>query len=177
MNNNDIHPAPSQFTEAQLDENPILRFFHYAHLPEGFRETGIMEDPMLRLFHYMYLPEGLQETSIRFCHLAHYIVNNLPRNAERTVALRKLLEAKDAAVRANLPPPADTFDQKTTAVASEDNELLKAPHVDWKTTAVASEDTRPLDDPMQIGKLDDWGEPKEIGGHDEDRDGPIPFDG
>lgn len=33
----------------------------------------------------------------------HHIVTSLPRNAERTVALRKLLEAKDAAVRANVP--------------------------------------------------------------------------
>ena len=31
-----------------------------------------------------------------------YIVAAVPRNAERTVALRKLLEAKDAAVRANV---------------------------------------------------------------------------
>ena len=31
---------------------------------------------------------------------AWQIVENLPRNPERTVALRKLLEAKDAAVRA-----------------------------------------------------------------------------
>lgn len=32
----------------------------------------------------------------------HELVNTLPRNPERTVALRKLLEAKDAAVRAVL---------------------------------------------------------------------------
>jgi hypothetical protein len=34
--------------------------------------------------------------------LAHRIVEELPRNPERTVALRKLLESKDAAVRAKL---------------------------------------------------------------------------
>jgi hypothetical protein len=39
---------------------------------------------------------------MKFYELACYIVTALPRNAERTVALRKLLEAKDAAVRANL---------------------------------------------------------------------------
>ena len=32
--------------------------------------------------------------------LAAHIVNTLPSNPERTVALRKLLEAKDCAVRA-----------------------------------------------------------------------------
>ena len=35
--------------------------------------------------------------------LAHGLVRELPRNPERTVALRKLLESKDAAVRAALP--------------------------------------------------------------------------
>ena len=33
------------------------------------------------------------------------MIDKLPRNAERTVALRKLLEAKDCAVRASLPTP------------------------------------------------------------------------
>jgi hypothetical protein len=35
-----------------------------------------------------------------FSSLADHIVATLPRSAERTVALRKLLESKDAAVRA-----------------------------------------------------------------------------
>ena len=34
--------------------------------------------------------------------MAATIIDTLPRNPERTVALRKLLEAKDAAVRALL---------------------------------------------------------------------------
>jgi len=44
----------------------------------------------------------LQAASRPFCELAAHIIGTLPRNAERTVALRKLLEAKDAAVRANV---------------------------------------------------------------------------
>jgi hypothetical protein len=40
--------------------------------------------------------------SSQFAALAENIVHDLPRNPERTVALRKLLEAKDAAVRAKL---------------------------------------------------------------------------
>jgi hypothetical protein len=47
------------------------------------------------------LPEHLQEVSRPFAGLAAIILT-LPRNPERTVALRKLLEAKDAAVRAKL---------------------------------------------------------------------------
>lgn len=74
---NKIHPAPSEFTQPELDADPILRFFRYSHLPQP-----------------------LQDISSTFCGLAAFIVGALPRNAERSVALRKLLEAKDAGVRA-----------------------------------------------------------------------------
>lgn len=74
-----IHPSPVEFTEEEIKQDHILRFFHYAHLPES-----------------------LQERSKPFCDLARRIVDTTPRNPERTAALRKLLEAKDAAVRAFL---------------------------------------------------------------------------
>lgn len=57
-------------------------------------------DRMLQFFGYSHLPEHLQAVSKPFSDLAHQIVNTLPSNPERTVALRKLLEAKDCAVRA-----------------------------------------------------------------------------
>lgn len=53
-----------------------------------------MTDPMLQFFTYDHLPESLQTVSRPFCELAY---------------LRKLLEAKDCAVRAFLyqdPPSA-----------------------------------------------------------------------
>jgi hypothetical protein len=59
-------------------------------------------DPLLQFFIYDHLPERLQKVSREFAGLAHYIVQTLPRNPERTVALRKLLEAKDCAVRSVL---------------------------------------------------------------------------
>lgn len=55
---------------------------------------------ILQFFAYAHLPPHLQAVSVPFCELADQIVATLPRNPERTVALRKLLEAKDAAVRA-----------------------------------------------------------------------------
>jgi len=55
---------------------------------------------ILQFFSYGHLPEALQRVSKPFCDLAATIAGDLPRNPERTVALRKLLEAKDAAVRA-----------------------------------------------------------------------------
>jgi len=60
-------------------------------------------EPILKFFKFDHLPPHLQDKSKPFAHLAAWIVETLPRNAERTVALRKLLEAKDAAVRAGLP--------------------------------------------------------------------------
>jgi hypothetical protein len=60
------------------------------------------DDPMLQFFAYEHLPPRLQTFSKPFGDLAHFIVDTLPRNPERTVALRKLLEAKDCAVRAEL---------------------------------------------------------------------------
>lgn len=62
-----------------------------------------MEDhPLLRFFNYEHLPEHLQEISKPFGDLARRIAEELPANAERDVALRKLLEAKDCAVRSIL---------------------------------------------------------------------------
>lgn len=75
-----------------------------------------MKEHILQFFKFEHLPPNLQAISKPFCELAHAIVlgdnvpesgfctfgSALPRNPERTVALRKLLEAKDAAVRAAL---------------------------------------------------------------------------
>lgn len=75
-----------------------------------------MDEPILQFFSYSHLPLHLQAISKPFCDLAHAIVHGdnheksgnvtlggpVQRNAERTVTLRKLLEAKDAAVRAVL---------------------------------------------------------------------------
>lgn len=58
---------------------------------------------VLRFFEYKHLPPHLQEASRPFCDLAHAVANAAPNSPETTVALRKLLEAKDAAVRSLLP--------------------------------------------------------------------------
>lgn len=59
-------------------------------------------ESILQFFDWRHLPEHLRVVSQPFCDMAFNIVKTLPRNPERTVALRKLLEAKDAAVRAKL---------------------------------------------------------------------------
>lgn len=60
--------------------------------------------PILQYFSYGHLPPGLKECSEMFAGVAARVVLNLPAGPERTACLRKLLEAKDCAVRAMLPP-------------------------------------------------------------------------
>lgn len=64
------------------------------------------EERMLRWFEFSHLPEKLQAVSRPFGELAVSVCQSIASGPERTVALRKLLEAKDAAVRAALNPGA-----------------------------------------------------------------------
>lgn len=57
---------------------------------------------VLKFFAYEHLPEHLQSVSMPFAVLAKQVAERAPENQETTVALRKLLESKDAAVRAML---------------------------------------------------------------------------
>lgn len=59
-------------------------------------------DNLLQFFAYTHLPAHLQAVSKPFGDLAQQMCAELPRNAESTTAMRKLLEAKDCAVRAVL---------------------------------------------------------------------------
>lgn len=70
--------------------------------PTEFTTDQIAADPILGYFGYAHLPFPLQEISSAFCSLAAFMVEAIPRSAERSAGLRKLLEAKDCAVRANV---------------------------------------------------------------------------
>jgi hypothetical protein len=63
------------------------------------RHPGVQS--LMQFFAYEHLPAHLQEASKPFGELANRIADG-PQNAETTAALRKLLEAKDCAVRAVL---------------------------------------------------------------------------
>jgi hypothetical protein len=58
---------------------------------------------LLRFFDHAHLPAHLAEVAEPFHDLAHHLVATVPAGPETTTALRKLLEAKDCAVRAALP--------------------------------------------------------------------------
>jgi len=73
------------------------------------------QEAMLKYFEYQHLPEYLADVSRHFAWLAHALVDDITvedgskhqpivglEGPELTVALRKLLEAKDCAVRAAL---------------------------------------------------------------------------
>ena len=57
---------------------------------------------MLLRFSFEHLPEKLQQISKPFAILAIDMANRCPHSHEMAVGLRKLLEAKDCAVRAAL---------------------------------------------------------------------------
>ena len=57
---------------------------------------------VLNFFVYAHLPDHLQAVSKPFAILAEEVADRNSDSPETTVCLRKLLEAKDAAVRATL---------------------------------------------------------------------------
>lgn len=57
---------------------------------------------LLQFFDFAHLPSHLQLVVEPFAVLARELASSLPDNPEKTTALRKLLEAKDCAVRAHI---------------------------------------------------------------------------
>lgn len=62
-------------------------------------------DNLIQFFEYEHLPPHLQAVSKPFHDLADQMYSTLPSNPESTTALRRLLEAKDCAVRSVLYRP------------------------------------------------------------------------
>lgn len=60
------------------------------------------QNPIMRYFEYAHLPHPLNEISRDVYSLAHEMESSLPDCAEKSAGLRKLLEAKDCFVRAAL---------------------------------------------------------------------------
>lgn len=168
----EIHPAPMAFTPEQIGEDPILHFFHFSHLPAG-----------------------LQATSRQFCELAQSLIGRLPSNAERSVALRKLLEAKDAAVRANVgaPPVQNTWQER---LAEEYNQLGQKIQKVERTLRLSGGGTPSIRQQLEYMKryhetlrdrmketnklsgfyeMEEGKQVRETGGFNQDKDGPIPF--
>ena len=69
---------------------------------EDLPVVPINPESVLQFFAYHHLPEASQKISKPFGEMAQWIVENLPRNPQRTIALNNLLLSKDAAVRTNI---------------------------------------------------------------------------
>lgn len=81
---------------------------------------------IIQFFEYGHLKSPMKEISQSFAILAQIVINDCPKNPERTVALRKLLEAKDAAVRsmvADLSKSAVSINPNETVERQIDQEL------------------------------------------------------
>lgn len=67
-----------------------------------------MKDHIVQFFSWAHLAdEEMRSLAARFADLAQQMVDRLPQNPERTAMLRKLLEAKDCAVRAHIAKPTE----------------------------------------------------------------------
>lgn len=80
---------------------PLILDGHAGHLefdPKTDRAKFVGTDHVFQFFAYANLKEPLQSVSRRFYELAEWTFFHLPRNPERTVALRHLKDGKDAAV-------------------------------------------------------------------------------
>jgi len=85
----------------------VHEVFKESIMPSGNASDVLLvpqEDRMMKWFAYEHLPEHLKVVSVKFYEVAASLCAILESGPERTVALRKLLEAKDAAVRSRLHP-------------------------------------------------------------------------
>lgn len=64
-----------------------------------------MQNNTLQFFSYSHLKAELKDTSKLFSDLAEILADALPENQEKSACFRKLLEAKDCAVRAHVYQP------------------------------------------------------------------------
>lgn len=100
---NYLRGVAREMFDGQVEEFEELRRLNADRwAPDPFAVELRDSEPLLQFFVYKHLPPQLQEHSEPFARLACGIVNRGERNPERTVAIRKLLESKDCAVRAQL---------------------------------------------------------------------------
>lgn len=73
------------------------------HAGDYDQPRNVDRPAIMRFFRWEHLPSPMRHVSQAFADLAEWMIANIPDSAERAAGLRKLLEAKDCAVRAALP--------------------------------------------------------------------------
>jgi hypothetical protein len=90
-------------THFKWSDNPEVQAEFEARITARLLEATNSSLPILKYFQFNHLPAHLRAISARFAEMACRIaLSTSSDRAEQVVALRKLLEAKDAAVRAGL---------------------------------------------------------------------------
>lgn len=64
-------------------------------------DESLLDTDVMQYFEYDHLPLKMQAVSRPFCELAKKLRSELPVSFQLVMSLQKLLEAKDAAVRAS----------------------------------------------------------------------------
>lgn len=102
MTTHDDHATPAATDSEQLvpDLEQLAELLPFdAALEDELLDAG---EHIAQFFRFSHLRPELRNVSRPFAQLARTVLATVPRNPERTVALRKLLDAKDAAVRASI---------------------------------------------------------------------------
>lgn len=94
-----VEPGYSQVFHVHSGVDLLI---HEVQGPEVVGAIIACDEPILKHFAWAHLPTRLQAVSRPFGMLAARTVATMLRGPERSACLRKLLEAKDCAVRASL---------------------------------------------------------------------------
>lgn len=108
--------------------------------------------PIMRYFDHRHLAEGpMRDISKEFTEFAEKLDRYLPNGPEKSTALRKLLEAKDSAVRASLDLATENQQRKRTE-DTEEKPVFKggrATHDYSHAKALEEEQNRALSVPVK----------------------------
>lgn len=83
-------------------DRPVKHPAHHRSIVNERKLEMTDGSPIMKFFAFSHLPERLQEVSRPFHDTAFWMEEHLPNGPEKSAGLRKLLEAKDCAVRAAL---------------------------------------------------------------------------
>lgn len=106
LSEQDYSQMEARFEKIPVPDSFSGRVYEITTIPIKRSGTGVINDDVIasehimQFFDYEHLAPHLQVISRPFFEHAKVIIQTIPRNAERSVALRKLLESKDATVRA-----------------------------------------------------------------------------
>jgi hypothetical protein len=120
--------------------------------------TARLASPILRYFKSAHLPSHLQEIAecVEMC--AQFFDDVLPNGPEKSTALRKLLEAKDCAVRAALdlkPEPAINVELRPTCKAVDLRDIVAGMTLSPNATQHTENPDHVLDEDEAIGDRSD----------------------